>query len=241
MTDIEYPIRINRYLFLKNYCSRREADRLIEQGKVFINGTPAVLGQKVTADDAVTLAKEAANRTYEYYLYNKPRGIVSHNPQRDEQSIEDVSGLGTSVSPVGRLDKDSHGLMLLTNDGRIVNALLHPDYAHEREYEVCVDKYVKESDLKKFGKGVSIEGYMTKPAGVERIDETSFSLTLTEGKKHQIRRMCAALGYQVVDLKRVRMMHLPLDVEDGKYRPLSDTEQAALLAIAGVTTPTNSQ
>lgn len=240
MTDIEYPIRVNRYLFLKNYCSRREADRLIEQGKVFINGKPAVLGQKVSADDKVTLAVDVANREYEYYIYNKPRGIVSHNPQRDEQGIADVSGLGSRVSPVGRLDKDSHGLMLLTDDGRIVNALLHPDYAHEREYNVRVDKYVKEQDLKKLARGVSIEGYVTKPAKVKRIDDNSFALTLTEGKKHQIRRMCAALGYQVTDLKRVRMMHLALDVSEGEHRPLTQREQAALLTIAGIT-PTDLQ
>lgn len=234
MTEIEYPIRINRYLLLKNYCSRREADRLIEQGKIKINGTTAVLGQKVEANDIVDIDSAAANREYKYYIYNKPRGIVSHNPQRDEQGVEDVSGLGTSVSPVGRLDKDSHGLMLLTDDGRIVNAVLNPEYAHEREYEVRVDKHIKESDLKKLSRGVDIEGYLTKPAKTERSSDDSFLLTLTEGKKHQIRRMCAALGYQVIDLKRVRMMHLQLDVENGKHRPLSNDERAVLLKKVGL-------
>lgn len=236
MTDVEYPIRINRYLFLKNYCSRREADRLIEQGKVSINGEPAVLGQKVNEGDDVKVAEEVASRVYQYYLYNKPRGIVSHNPQRDEQSVEDVSGLGDSVSVVGRLDKESHGLMLLTDDGRIVNAVLNPEHAHEREYEVRVDKYVKEQDLKKLARGVDIEGYVTKPAQVSRLGENSFSLVLTEGKKHQVRRMCAALGYQVQNLKRVRMMHLKLDVADGENRPLTQGERAELLKIAGITT-----
>ncbi len=234
MAEIEYPIRINRYLLLKNYCSRREADRLIEQGKIKINGTTAVLGQKVEANDIVDIDSAAANREYKYYIYNKPRGIVSHNPQRDEQGVEDVSGLGTSVSPVGRLDKDSHGLMLLTDDGRIVNAVLNPEYAHEREYEVRVDKHIKESDLKKLSRGVDIEGYLTKPAKTERSSDDSFLLTLTEGKKHQIRRMCAALGYQVIDLKRVRMMHLQLDVENGKHRPLSNDERAVLLKKVGL-------
>jgi 23S rRNA pseudouridine2604 synthase len=144
--------------------------------------------------------------------------------------------LGNSVSVVGRLDKDSEGLMLLTDDGRIVNAVLNPEYAHEREYEVRVDKYIKEQDLKKLARGVSIEGYVTRPATVHRLGENFFSLTLTEGKKHQIRRMCAALGYQVVDLKRVRIMHLRLDVENGKHRPLTDSEKAELLRIAGITT-----
>jgi len=241
MEKIEYPIRINRYLLLKNYCSRREADRLIEQGKIKINGAVAVLGQQVKEGDVVDVANEAANRAYVYYVYNKPRGIVSNNPQRDEQGIEDVSGLGNSVSPVGRLDKDSRGLMLLTDDGRIVNAILSPEYEHEREYEVHVDKYVKESDLKRFARGVNIEGYTTKPAKVDRLDEQSFSLTLTEGKKHQIRRMCAALGYQVQDLKRTRMMHLVLDIAEGENRPLSEKEKVQLLNTAGVSTSTPKQ
>lgn len=234
MTTVEYPVRINRYLFLTNVCSRREADRLIEQGKIKINGAVAVLGQKVQSGDTVEVAQEAAEREYKYYMYNKPRGIVSHNPQGDEEAVEDVSGLGSSVSPVGRLDKDSHGLMLLTDDGRIVNAILNPEYGHEREYEVRVDKYVKESDLKKLARGVDIEGYVTKPATANRLDEHSFSLTLTEGKKHQIRRMCAALGYQVVDLKRVRMMHLQLDIENGKHRPLTEGERTVLLQTVGI-------
>lgn len=234
MDKIEYPIRINRYLLLKNLCSRREADRLIEQGKIKINGTIAVLGQKVNEGDTVGIAESAANRTYYYFIFNKPRGIVSNNPQRDEESVEDISGIKVKVSPVGRLDKDSHGLMLLTDDGRIVDALLNPKYAHEREYEVHVDKHVKESDLKKLSKGVDIEGYLTKPATTSRLDEDSFALTLTEGKKHQIRRMCAALGYQVLDLKRVRMMHLTLDIEEGEHRALTQNEQAGLLTLVGI-------
>ena len=234
MEKIEYPIRINRYLFLKQICSRREADRLIEKGEVLVNGAKAVLGQQVQKDDVVEVVGKAAHREYRYYIYNKPRGIVSHNPQGDEQSIEDVSGLGTAVFPVGRLDKDSHGLMLLTDDGRIVNALLHPDYAHEREYIIQVDKYMKENHLRKLSQGVDIEGYMTKPAQAERVSDDTFTLTLTEGKKHQIRRMCAALGYQVVDLQRTRMLKLELDLPNGEHRPLSDSERRSLLKSAGI-------
>jgi len=229
MEHIEYPIRINRYLLLKNLCSRREADRLIEQGKIKINGTPAVLGQKVNEGDTIDVAGSAANREYLYFLYNKPRGIVSNSPQRDEQSVEDVSGIQAKVSPVGRLDKESQGLMLLTDDGRIVDALLNPKYSHEREYEVYVDKFIKAADVKKMEKGVDIEGYITKPAQAKKLTDDSFSLTLTEGKKHQIRRMCAALGYQVMDLRRIRMMHLPLDIKVGENRPLTNDEKAVLL------------
>ena len=237
MERIEYPIRINRYLLLKNLCSRREADRLIESGKVTVNGAPAVLGQKVQEDDIVEVDAEVTNRVHHYYLYHKPIGVVSHNPQRDEESVAMVSGLGPSVSPVGRLDKNSRGLMLLTDDGRIVNAVLHPDYAHEREYEVVVDKYIKEGDLKKMAKGVDIEGYVTKPSVVKRLDDDAFSITLTEGKKHQIRRMCAALGYAVTDLVRVRMMHLPLDIREGEHRALTKPEITKLLKTARI--PTN--
>jgi len=127
--------------------------------------------------------------------------------------------------------------MLLTDDGRIVNAVLHPDYAHEREYEVVVDKYIKEGDLKKMAKGVDIEGYVTKPSVVKRLDDDAFSITLTEGKKHQIRRMCAALGYAVTDLVRVRMMHLPLDIREGEHRALTKPEITKLLKTARI--PTN--
>jgi len=234
MEEITYPIRINRYLLLKNLCSRREADRLIEQGKIKINGAVAVLGQKVHEDDEVEVAGSAANREYYYFLFNKPRGIVSTSPQRDEQSVEDISGIAVKVSPVGRLDKDSEGLMLLTDDGRIVDALLNPKYSHEREYEVHVDKFIKAADLKKMESGVDIEGYITKPATAEKLSDDSFSLTLTEGKKHQIRRMCAALGYQVLELKRVRMMHLHLDISVGENRPLTEDEVSKLLTTAGI-------
>ena len=233
--DIVYPVRINRYLYLTQVCSRREADRLIAAGKVFVNGTPAVLGQQVRENDTVEVAPEAARRTYRYFRYHKPRGIVSHNPQRDERSVEDVSGLGSSVFPVGRLDKDSRGLMLLTDDGRIVHTLLHPEHAHEREYEVRVDKHIKERDLKRLARGVDIEGYTTKPARVSRIGDTAFSIVLTEGKKHQIRRMCAALGYQVHDLTRTRMLHLALGtLPEGAHRALSETEKDELLRAAGI-------
>mgnify|MGYP002029697408 CR=1 FL=1 len=233
---MEYPIRINRYLLLNNYCSRRQADRFIKDGQVFINGTVATLGQQVHAGDEVRVGNAVVEllENYQYYLFNKPRGIVSHHPQRDEKSIEDISGIVDDVSVVGRLDKESCGLMLLTNDGRIVNTILNPIYAHQREYEVCVDKYLKESDLRKLARGVRIEGYLTKPAIAKRLGEKSFSLTLTEGKKHQIRRMCAALGYQVVDLKRVRMLHLSLDIKPGEARTLTTKEKETLLEQCGI-------
>lgn len=233
---MEYPIRINRYLLLKEYCSRRQADRFIEDGKVFINDTVATLGQQVHEGDVVRVADDVLSlkENYVYYLYNKPIGIVSHNPQRDEECIADVSGIPEVVVPVGRLDKASHGLMLLTNDGRIVDAILNPKHAHERTYEVVVDKYLKDRDITRLSKGVNIEGYTTKPAVAERLDDDAVTLTLTEGKKHQIRRMCAALGYQVLDLKRTRLMHFTLDIAPGAYRALTATEKETLLAACGL-------
>ena len=230
MEKIQYPIRINRYLYVTGVCSRREADRLIEKGKVFVNGKKAVLGQKVEKDDKVTTTKDVSEKKYRYFLFNKPCGVVSNNPQRDEKSVEDVSGLGKSVFPIGRLDKESHGLMLLSDDGRIVDSMLNPKFGHEREYEIRVDKRITESALSRMQRGVNIEGYITKKAKVNRIDERSFSIALTEGKKHQIRRMAAALGYQVKDLKRVRIMHLELrELPEGKNRALTKKESADLL------------
>jgi len=237
MEEIKYPIRINRYLYLKGFCSRRKADQLIEQGEILINGKVAVLGAKVLESDNVTVGKKVKKLTseYTYFLYHKPRGIVSHNPQENEQSIEDVSGLGKEFFPVGRLDKASHGLMLLSNDGRIVHSLLNPEFAHEREYVVKVDKRITNSFITRMKKGVNIEGYMTKPAIARKVNDSTFNITLTEGKKHQIRRMTVALGYQVKDLKRIRIMNLTLSgIESGKSRELSQKEKGTLLGALSI-------
>lgn len=239
MEEIKYPIRINRYLYLKGFCSRRKADKLIEQGEILINGKVAPLGAKVFEDDDVEVGKRVKKLSseYKYYLYHKPRGIVSHNPQKGEKSVEDVSGLGKNFFPVGRLDKASHGLMLLTNDGRIVNQLLSPEFAHEREYVVRVDKKITNSFITRMKKGVNIEGYTTKPATVRKVNDSTFNITLTEGKKHQIRRMTVALGYQVKDLKRIRIMNLTLNaIEEGGYRELSKSEKEALVKALSIHT-----
>jgi len=230
--EITYPMRINRYLHIKGYCSRRAADKLIEEGKIQINGTDAKLGQRVEKTDDVTVADsvKALPSQYKYYIFNKPIGVVSHNPQKGEKSVENLSGLDKRFFPVGRLDKASSGLMLLTNDGRIVNKVLNPEFGHEREYIVTVDKNIKNKYINALKKGVYIEKYRTKTAKVEKIGEKSFTITLTEGKKHQIRRMCAALGFQVKSLKRTRMMHIELnDLAKGKTRELSKEESETLL------------
>lgn len=237
MEDITYPIRINRYLFLKGYCSRRKADELIEKKKVLINKQTAVLGAKVQQGDVVEVADSVAKlpSTYTYFAYYKPKGIVSHNPQRDETGVADVSGLNATFVPIGRLDKNSYGLMLLSDDGRIVDRMLHPKYEHEKEYVVKVDKKINARFLHRMRTGVDIEGYTTKSTIISKVTDDTFRIILTEGKKHQIRRMTVALGFQVQDLKRVRIMNIKLGtLKRGEKRELSTSEKDELLKEVGV-------
>ncbi len=236
-TEIEYPLRINRYLHLTGVCSRRAADRLIEKNEVFINNKVAVLGQKVNKGDSVTLGSEAKKlqKSYKYYLYNKPVGVVSHNPQYGEKSAVQDANLPPDFAPVGRLDKASEGLMLLTNDGRIVDKMLNPKFDHTKEYFIKLDKPVRNFHIKLMQNGVDIEGYTTKPAEVTKITDKEIAMVLTEGKKHQIRRMCAALGYQVTMLKRVGIMNLTLGgLTRSETRALTTEEASALLSTIGV-------
>ena len=237
MEKIEYPIRINRFLYLNNLCSRRQADRFIEQGLIKINGKKAVLGQKINEGDKIEIAEiiEKKKESFKYFIYYKPRGIVSHNPQRDEQTIEDVCPEAKGLHPIGRLDKASEGLIFLTNDTRIVDRILNPKFAHEKEYRVRVDKELKPSFKNKMEKGVDIEGYITKPCKVELTGTKAFKMTLTEGKKHQIRRMCAALGYQVKSLKRIRIMNLKLgSMRSGELKEVHVKPRIELLKNIGV-------
>jgi 23S rRNA pseudouridine2604 synthase len=224
---MEYPMRINKYLALRKYATRRGADVLIKAGKVTINGRVAVLGDKVQESDSVKVdegAVAAAHQNYVYYAYNKPLGVVTHSPQKGEVDIAGSIKL-PGVFPVGRLDKDSHGLIILTNDGRVTERLLSPLSEHEKEYAVKVDKPLKQSALTRLSKGVKIEGYITKPAVAEESGLYSLQLTITEGKRHQIRRMLTALGYQVQDLKRVRVMSVKLgDLKPGGLRKLQGKE-----------------
>ncbi len=240
MNDIPYPIRLNRYLYLQNICSRREADRLIESGKVFVNGKPAKIGQKIESSDKVTLSQSAEKKVSEkiYIVMNKPVGVVSHDPQQGEQSATDLlprEYRSMNLAPLGRLDKASHGLLLLSNDGTIVDKLLNPKNNHEKEYVVEVDKHLDKNFYESMAAGVNIEGYRTKPATIKKVANKTFSLVLTEGKKHQIRRMCAALGYQVVDLKRIRVQNIKLGkLKPGEVRTIEGLEQLEFLKSIGV-------
>lgn len=233
-----FPMRINKYLADQKIASRREADTLISAGKVLVNGKKAVLGQQINEGDKVTLS--GATKKYQYLAYYKGRGVITHSPAEGEVDIamrlkRDYSL--TSVAPVGRLDKDSEGLIILSNDGRITGPLLDPESGHEKEYEVTVDKPVTGMFLKLMAIGVDIEGYRTKPAVVKASarNQKKFNLTITEGKKHQIRRMCAALGYQIDTLKRVRVMNIVLgDIKANQYRKIAGEELKTLMKELGL-------
>jgi 23S rRNA pseudouridine2604 synthase len=239
---IEYPIRINRYLSLKNYCTRRKADVLIESGKVFINHKKAVLGDKVEETDVVevNLPRDFAPETRTYYAYNKPVGVVTNLPQAGEKSIINVTKFPKKVFPIGRLDKDSRGLIILTDDGRITDKLLNPKYIHSKEYIVRVHKTIGENFIDKISAGVKLDdGYTTKPCEAERLDDQHFRIVLTEGKKRQIRRMCMVLNHEVLDLLRIRIMNIELgELREGQYREIKGGDLAELLKSLSMTNPT---
>ncbi|MFA6300887.1 MAG: pseudouridine synthase [Candidatus Paceibacterota bacterium] len=190
-------MRINKYLALKKISTRRGADELIKAKKVFINNKLALLGSQVEESDSVEV-RGAKKTEYKYFVYNKPVGTETNSPRED-------------LFPLGRLDKNSHGLLILTNDGRITDQLLNPKYFHEKEYVVRTSNKLRSSFQKKMEAGVNIEGYQTKPCKVKIINENTFRIILTEGKKHQIRRMCSALFQEVADLKRERIMNIKLE------------------------------
>jgi 23S rRNA pseudouridine2604 synthase len=228
MKDPLYPMRINRYLALKNYASRRQADSLIQSGYVTINGKRAVLGDKVNEGDTVLVNEKVMQKKAEsriYIAYHKPVGIVSHSPEEGQRGIEEIFGYKTRLFPIGRLDQDSHGLIILTNDGRITKKMLEPKYGHEREYVVTVDRSLSHDAVRQMAGGVNIGDYTTKKCFAEKIGPKTFRIILTEGKKRQIRRMCEAVGYQVVDLCRTRIMDITLgDLAEGEHRQLKGDE-----------------
>lgn len=224
-----FPIRINKYLAEQGICSRREADKLIEEGKVTINGRVAQLGEAVGENDEVKV--EGDLKELVYIAYNKPAGIVTNCPQEGETEIKDVLKLKWEAFPVGRLDKDSRGLILLSNDGRITDKLLNPHNYHEKEYVVELNRELIENDLRQLRQGITLDGgFITKPCEIKMINKYTFSIILTEGKNRQIRRMCLALGYDVVDLNRIRIMNIELgSIPEGHYKVLSGEKLEELL------------
>ncbi len=227
---MEFPIRINKYLAEKGICSRREADKLIEEGKVSVNGARAALGQIIEESDDIRL--ESGLKELFYIAYNKPAGIVTNCPQNGEKGIKDILSLKSDYFPVGRLDKESRGLILLSNDGRITDRLLNPRNYHEKEYEVEVNRKLQDNDLRQLRQGITLDGgFVTKPCEIKVLDDYSFSIVLTEGKNRQIRRMCLALGYDVVDLNRVRIMNIRIEgIREGHYKTLSGEVLEELLS-----------
>ena len=221
-TSDSYPMRINKYLALKKISTRRGADELVVDKKVFINGSPAILGSRVHEGDVVEI-KKFKREKYLYYAYNKPVGVETDSPQK-------------GLFPLGRLDKASHGLMILTNDGRITDQLLNPKYFHEKEYVVKTKEKLRRNFKQKMEAGVNIEGYVTKKCRVTIVNYFTFRITLTEGKKHQIRRMCSALFQEVADLKRERVMNVILgNLKPGTLREIKGAELNAFLKNLGLT------
>ena len=229
-------MRLNKYISETGACSRREADKWIVAGRVTCNGEVAALGTQVSDGDEVRVDGEliGAKKKQIYIALNKPAGITSTTEAHIEDNIVAFVGHPERIFPIGRLDKDSEGLILLTNDGDIVNEILRAENNHEKEYIVRVDRPITDLSLKMMAGGVKIMGELTKPCKVVRIDQESFRMILTQGLNRQIRRMCSALGYKAQRLKRVRIMNIHLgSLGAGQWRYLSHSELAGLLPRTG--------
>ncbi len=229
---MEYPIRINKFLALKNFATRKGADELIKKGYIFINGRKAVLGDQVYRDEDVIVSSNVPKKDYIYYAYNKATG-VSTNPDVKTKDILSVTKFKEVVFPIGRLDKDSHGLIIMTNDGRVTDRLLSPKYIHEKEYVVKVEPNFSDKFIELMANGVHFDKFISKKCKVWRTTSKSkdtFNIILTEGKKRQIRRMCEALHHKVINLKRIRVMNIELGkLNEGEYRAINGDELDTLL------------
>lgn len=229
-------IRLNKYLSDIGVCSRRAADRLAQEGRITVNGTAAEPGMRVTPQDVILVdGKPVRKEERKVYLaLNKPRGIVCTAEKREKNNIIDYLNYPLRVYPVGRLDKDSEGLILLTNDGAIVNGMMRARNRHEKEYQVKVDRAFDREFIGQMARGVPILDTVTRPCRVKRTGSDTFTIILTQGLNRQIRRMCEALGYRVVRLKRVRIMNIRLDgLARGAWRELTAEELRALKAQIG--------
>ncbi|NGZ90874.1 pseudouridine synthase [Psychroflexus maritimus] len=231
---MEKPVRINKYLSQIGFCSRRKADALLEEKRIKVNGKNPELGTKVLPSDSIEvdgqlIGEKDKENEFVYLLLNKPRGIVCTTDQkREKDNIIDFVNYHKRVFPVGRLDKMSEGLIMLTNDGEIVNKILRAKNKNEKEYLVQVNQPITSDFIERMKNGVPILGTITKKSKVDKISETEFKIVLTQGLNRQIRRMCEALGYQVRRLTRIRIMHLKLDFPQGTYREMSPEEVSFL-------------
>ncbi len=229
-------MRLNKYLSDAGVCSRRAADRAIEQGEVLINGIPAVVGQQVEENDTVTFRGQVVvpEEQEVILLVNKPEGIVCTAEKREKDNIVDYIDYSIRVYPVGRLDKNSRGLILMTNQGDIVNRMMRAGNYHEKEYEVKVNRPVTDEFIQKMSEGVYLHelGQKTRPCRVVKTGKNQFTIILTQGLNRQIRRMCLELGYRVQDLKRVRIMNIELgNLPEGSWREITEKERTELMKL----------
>lgn len=233
-----YPMRINKYLAQQGHATRREADTLVSKKAVLINGRIAQVGDKILEGDSVEVRRNVRPGRYTYLAFNKPVGMDTHQEETGTQNIFDTLPQEIKqlkLFPVGRLDKASHGLILLTNDGRITDRLLNPSHDHEKVYEVRTKQPLRATFKDNMQAGVLIEGYMTKPAKINILGEKAFRITLTEGKSHQIRRMVVALHNEVADLRRMSIMNIKIGaLKAGTYRTIEGEELAEFLHALGL-------
>jgi len=227
--------RINKYLSEVGFCSRRAADKLIEEGRVTINGKVPEMGTKLMPGDEVRVNGKLIGPPKEdhvYIAFNKPVGIVcTTDTKAEKDNIIDYIKHPKRIFPIGRLDKPSEGLILLTSDGDIVNKILRSKNNHEKEYIVTVDRMITSDFIQKMGNGIPILGTVTNKCKVTAIDKYKFRIILTQGLNRQIRRMCEYLGYNVTKLKRIRIMNIPLDLPVGKWRDLSPKELQEVMTL----------
>ncbi len=243
MADTVKQTRINKYLSEVGYCSRRAADKLIDQGRVTINGKVPEMGTKVLDGDVVKVDGEVVTVPKEkpvYLAFNKPVGIVCTTDSRVEKdNIIDFINYPKRIFPIGRLDKPSEGLIFLTNDGDIVNKILRARNNHEKEYLVTVDKQIRPDFLNKMRNGVPILDTITRNCEVSQVSTYQFRIILTQGLNRQIRRMCEYLDYRVKKLKRIRIMNVNLDLPSGKWRDLTTEELQQINRLVGDSSKTN--
>lgn len=234
---IPFPVRINRYLALRGYATRRGAEDLILRGAVTINGRKAALSDRVGAEDEVEITGFArpSSDDFFYFVYYKPRGIITHSPQAREKSIGDVASVPEGVFPVGRLDKESEGLIILTDDGRVTDRLLNPRLGHEKEYEVAIQERIVPGVAARMREGITDRGELLRAKDVKVNGPHSMNIILTEGKKHQIRRMLGGARLTVQALKRVRIMDVHLgNLKPGQARALRGTAREGFLRSIGL-------
>lgn len=227
-------LRIHKYLSQAGICSRRKAEEYIAQGLIKVNGKTAEIGQLIDPTvDKVEMGQQAVKEQKEllYFKVNKPRWVVTTCANIGEKTILDVINIDKRVFPIGRLDKDTTGLILMTNDGRLANFLMHPRYNHQKEYVVETFWPIMDGALEKMRNGLSILGSMTKKAKVERISSGKFAITISEGKNRQIRRMVEKVGSEVKNLKRIRIENIELgNLKEWEYKPLTKWEKEELFA-----------